>query len=98
MINYHVNQENYSICPPPRVVGFVSTTDCRCTVPATVALGCYNPPPLKKYRPEIMKEERSPENEERSLNHFFDLNGMKVGVITYLTLGSGTCLLSGENL
>jgi hypothetical protein len=51
-------------------------------------------PPLKKLHLEITKEERSSENKERSLNHFFDLSSTKVGLITFLILGSRTCLLS----
>jgi hypothetical protein len=50
--------------------------------------------PLKKSHPEIMKEESSLKNKERSLNHFFGLNGAKVGVITFLIIVSGTYLLS----
>jgi hypothetical protein len=33
-------------------------------------------------------------NKERSLNYFVGLSGTKVGIITFLTLGLGTCLLS----
>jgi hypothetical protein len=32
---------------------------CKGIVAATLHLGCYNPPPLKKSHPEITKEERS---------------------------------------
>jgi hypothetical protein len=45
-----------------------------------------------------MKEEVSEENKERSVDHFFDLSGTNVGVITFLILGLRACLLLGENL
>jgi hypothetical protein len=54
--------------------------------------GVLQPSPLKKSRPEITKEERSSENKERSLNHFFGLSGTKIGLITFLIPRSGTCL------
>jgi hypothetical protein len=41
-----------------------------------------------------MKEDRSSENKEWSWDHFFGLNGTKVGVITFLIPGSGSYLLS----
>jgi hypothetical protein len=37
-------------------------------------------------------------NKERSLNHFFGISDMKVGMITLLTPGLGSCLQLGENL
>jgi hypothetical protein len=59
-----------------------------------VLIGVLQPSPLKKSHPKITKEERSSKNKERSLDHFFGLSGMKVGMITFLILRSGSCLLS----
>jgi hypothetical protein len=56
------------------------------------------PSPLKKSRPEIMKEERSLENKKRQVDYSFGLSSTKVGVITLLIPRSGTCLLSVENM
>jgi hypothetical protein len=59
---------------------------CTCTIAATVVLEVLQPSPLKKSHPNITKEERSSENKERSLNHFFGYNSTKVVLIIFVTL------------
>jgi hypothetical protein len=68
----------------------------RYIVAATVTPGCYNPPPFKKLIPRFMKKDRSMETRNSWEDHFFDLEEMKVGVITFLIPGSGSCLLSAR--
>jgi hypothetical protein len=52
------------------------------------------PSPLKEISSQDYEGGEDLGNKEWSLNHIFGLSGMKVSLITFLILGSGTCLLS----
>jgi hypothetical protein len=61
-----------------------------------MTLGVSHPPPLKKPRPKITKEEGSSENKEQLLDHVFGPSTMKsrCDLLSQISW-SGTCLLSG---
>jgi hypothetical protein len=64
-------------------------------VAATVNPGVLQASLLKDISSQALRKKRGlPKNKEWSSNHFFVLSDMKVGMITFLIPGSGSCLLS----
>jgi hypothetical protein len=53
--------------------------------------------PLKEISPRDYEGREVKGEQGTIIDHFFDVGEMKVGVITLLTLGSGSCLLSARS-
>jgi hypothetical protein len=82
----------------PHELGFYHSNRCRATVAITITPEVLQPSPLKEISSRDY-EGREVIGEQRTvIDRSLGLSNMKVGVITFLILGLGTCLLSTRTL